>query len=88
MAKYLHKKEPSIYVSPLLSSVAWRAEWLRSLLMAKKPTITRETANTATKVYRYSNEKLLKTLPGFSFRTVEESVRDTCRILLTDLKSG
>ncbi len=86
MAKRLNKKEPSIYVSPLLSSVAWRAEWLRALLLAKKPTITKETANTASQVYRYSGEKLLKALPGFRFRSVEESVADTCRILLQEFK--
>ena len=77
MAKHLGKPAPSINVPPALASVAWRVEAVKAFLLGKKPEITRETAGTASKVYRYSSEKLINTL-GFQFRDVEETIREIC----------
>jgi nucleoside-diphosphate-sugar epimerase len=78
MAKHLDRKAPGIYISPLMASLAWRAETVRALVTGTKPEITREMAITASQTYAYSSEKLCKTL-NFEFRDVEETVREICR---------
>jgi len=83
VAKYLNKPAPTVNVPPAMTALAWRVEALRSVLTKSKPEITREMAITTSQVYRYSNEKLKKTL-GFNFIPAEESIRDVCRIFLND----
>jgi hypothetical protein len=84
MAKYLNKPAPSVSVSPVLSSVAWRVEAFRSLLTGSKPEITREMAVTASQTYKYTSEKLCKTL-DFKFRSVEKSIEEICGFYLRDI---
>jgi nucleoside-diphosphate-sugar epimerase len=83
MAKYLGKPAPKINVPPAMTSIAWRVEWLRSLLTGSKPEVTREMATTTSQVYTYSNEKLKKTI-GFEFIPAEKSIREVCEIFLRD----
>ena len=83
MARYLDKPAPTVHVTPFLSRLGWRMEAVRSFLLRSKPAVTRDMASTSTQVYRYSNEKVKNTI-GFTFRTVEESVKDTAEIFLKD----
>ena len=86
IAKYLNKPAPSVYVTPALTAVARRLETARAFVTGSRSKITREMAITASQVYRYSSEKLWKTL-NFKFRPVEESIREICGFYMEDLKS-
>ena len=86
IAKYLNKPAPSVNVPPAMSALAWRVEAIRSFLTGTKPEITREMAITSSQVYKYSSEKLCKTL-DFKFRQVEESIREICQFYIKDLRN-
>jgi hypothetical protein len=68
-----------------MTSVAWRLEAVRAFLTGSKPEVTREMATTTSQVYTYSSEKLCKTI-DFSFRPVEESIREICGYYTADLQ--
>lgn len=61
-ADLLHKKRPNIAVRPLMSSVAWRLDWLVSKLFNVKRTLTKETAQAAHSTSIYSNQLICQTL--------------------------
>lgn len=83
VGRYLNKPAPTVIVPPALTSVAWRVEAIRAFLTGSKPEITREMAITTSQVYRYSNEKLKRTL-DFEFIPLEESIREICGFFLKD----
>ena len=84
IAKYLDKPAPFVNVPPAMTAVAWRVEAIRSFLTRSKPEITREMAITTSQFYRYSSEKLCKTL-DFKFRPVEDSIREICGFFMKDI---
>lgn len=77
------KKPPAIRINKLISSLSWRAEWLRSNLLRQPPLITREIMHSSSRTYNYSNEKI-RQATGHEFISVKECVEETCRILLTE----
>jgi len=83
MARYLDKPAPKIHVPPALTGLAWRIEAIRSFLMRTRPEVTREMATTTAQVYTYRNDKIRK-YTGMEFIPVEECIKDTCRIFLSD----
>ncbi len=83
MAKHLHKPAPSVNVPPFMSGIAWRIEYLRSLLMHTKAEISKEMAVTSTQQYTYSNDKIRK-VAGFRFTPIEESIKEICTFYLKD----
>ncbi len=74
--KVLNKKQPSIKAGPLLSGLAWRMEKVRCLITGKNPLITKETALSAQKTSKYSNEKLNNFLPDYSFIPIDKSIKE------------
>ena len=74
IAKVLGKGAPSIQVTPLLSSLAWRVEWVRGLVTGLRPLITKETALTSGHSYYYSSAKALRWFPEFGFRGIGEVI--------------
>lgn len=74
-------KRPGRKVSPLLASVVWRLEALRSLITGKDPLVTRETANTGLALIKVDNNKLLKSLTEFKYRPLEETITRICNAL-------
>jgi len=84
IAKHMGKPAPSVNVSPAMTAFAWRVEAVRAFLTGSKPEVTREMAITTSQVYRYSSEKLCKTL-NFTFRPVEETIGEICGLYLTDV---
>ena len=85
IAKYLGKPAPTVNVPPSMTSIAWRVEAVRAFLTGSKPEVTREMATTTSQIYTYSSAKLCKTL-DFTFRPVEESIREICNIYLSENK--
>lgn len=83
VAKYLDKPAPFINVPPYLSNLAWRLEYLRTLIMGSKPEITKEMALTSVQKYYYSNEKVRR-MAEFRFRPIETSIKEICEFYLKD----
>lgn len=79
IAKAFHKKPPHKKVTPLLSSLVWRLEAIKSRFNGKEPLVTKETALTAMTKARFDNSKLLKSLPGFSYHTLEDTIQHSCK---------
>jgi len=75
MAGALNKKPPHIKAGAMLTGFVWRWNALESFFTKEKPTITKETANTAQKKVFYNNEKLLKALPDFSYTSLMDTVK-------------
>jgi len=72
------KKQPHKKVSPFMAQVVWRMEAIKSLFTGKKPLLTKETATTAMANVQFDNSKLLKFLPDFKYRPMEETIKDVC----------
>lgn len=79
------KKHPNRKATLFLSGIAWRLEKIKSMLTGNKPLLTKETAGVAqTKTY-WSNDKILKALPEFSFQPLEKSIAAACEKYLKAL---
>lgn len=85
IAKSLGCAPPKIRVPEFLGSVAWRVAKIISIFSRRKPIITKETAQTAMKKYKYSNEKICNTL-NYKFIPMKQSIDDTCQFFLNDMK--
>ena len=72
------KKRPARKATPFLLGIAWRIEWFKSLFTRQKPLLTRESAKVAVSKTWFDNDKILKTLPGFSFTPLQNSVQKAC----------
>jgi nucleoside-diphosphate-sugar epimerase len=78
MAKGFGKKQPSKKAGPFFAGIAWRTEKLKSAFSRHKPLITRESVAIASRRSTYDNRKLLKVLPAFRFRSLEDSIFEAC----------
>jgi dihydroflavonol-4-reductase len=87
IAKSFGKKPPHKKVTPALAKIVWRLEAIKSRFTGKEPLITKETAATALAKVHFDNSKLKKYLPGFTYRTIEETITDTCALLQQKLNS-
>ncbi|TCJ13115.1 NAD-dependent epimerase/dehydratase family protein [Flaviaesturariibacter flavus] len=78
MADGFGKPRPSREASPLLGSIAWRMEALKSALTGQKALLTKESARVAQSRTTFSNHALLEALPGFAFAPLEEVIENAC----------
>ena len=78
MAEAFGKKPPHRKVTPLLASVVWRLERLKSLITGADPLLTKETAETAQQKVGFDHSKLLQYLPDFRFTPISESINKAC----------
>ena len=78
MAHGFGKKSPSKKAGPFLAGLAWRTEKIKSLFSRHKPLITRESVAIAGRKSLYDNRKLLRALPAFHFRSLEDSIFEAC----------
>jgi nucleoside-diphosphate-sugar epimerase len=72
------KKGPSRKTTAFLMNIAWRLEKIKSIFTGKRPLLTKESARVAQSQTWFENDKLLKTLPGFSFTPLEETIKKAC----------
>jgi len=86
MAAGFGKKQPSRKATPFLAGLAWRKENIKSLFTKKRPLITRESVAIANRRSIYNNQKLVKTLPSFHFRSLEDSIFEACERYLNNLQ--
>jgi hypothetical protein len=47
--------------------------------------LTKETAETAQQSVRFDNAKILKALPGFSFKPLQQTIDESCSYYLSKL---
>ncbi len=80
IAKAFGKKPPHKKVTPLVAAIVWRLEALKSKFTNKEPLVTKETAKTAMAKVNFDNSKIKAYLPGFNYRTIEETITDTCAL--------
>jgi nucleoside-diphosphate-sugar epimerase len=78
MAHGFGKKQPSKKAGPFFAGLAWRTEKIKSAFSRHKPLITRESVAIASRRCSYDNHKLLKALPSFRFRSLEDSIFEAC----------
>jgi dihydroflavonol-4-reductase len=78
MAKGFGKKPASHKAGPFLTSLAWRMAKIKSAFTGEKSLVTRESVAIAGSRHDYDNSKLLRTLPEFRFRPVEDSIFEAC----------
>lgn len=76
MADAFGKKRPSKKVTPFIAEVAWRLEKLKSFFTGKTPLITKESAKVAQSNTHFENGKLLKALPDFKFKPLEQTIKE------------
>jgi dihydroflavonol-4-reductase len=81
MAKAFGKKPPHKQVTPLIAKIVWRLEAIKSFFTKQDPLITKETAKTAFAKVNFDNSKLLKYLPQFTYRKLEDTIAATCAAL-------
>lgn len=81
IADALGKKRPYIRVNSWIAALAWRAIKIKSFLTNSKPFITKESASTAQRIYRYSSKKIIEKC-AFHYIPIKDSVRDICKLLL------
>ncbi|MFT3703387.1 MAG: NAD-dependent epimerase/dehydratase family protein [Agriterribacter sp.] len=79
MANAFGKKPPHKKVTAFMASVIWRMEKIRSAVTGKEPLLTKETVNTAQKNVSFDNSKLLKALPVFQYKPLQQTIEDYCQ---------
>jgi dihydroflavonol-4-reductase len=87
VADSLKVKRPKHKVSKSLSAVAWRYEYLRSLILNKAPEFTADDMRIARILFSYSNTKVIKTT-GHKFRTIQQSIAETAQVFLESKNKG
>jgi nucleoside-diphosphate-sugar epimerase len=75
IAKAFNKKPPSKKVTPFLSALVLQLEIVKAIFTREKPLITKETTEAAQAIVKYDNSKLLKTLRGFKYTPIEETIQ-------------
>ena len=78
MAAGFGKKHPTRIAGQFLAGMAWRKEKIKSLITRNRPLITRESVAIAARQSKYDNHKMLKALPSFHFRSLEDSIFEAC----------
>lgn len=81
------KKRPARKTNPFLLGLAWRLERLKSFFTGGKPLLTKESARVAVSHTHFENDKLLETLPGFSFSPLEKTIQKACEKYVAALRS-
>ncbi|MBI2730437.1 MAG: NAD-dependent epimerase/dehydratase family protein [Sphingobacteriales bacterium] len=81
------KKPPHREAKKWMGELIWRLDKLKSMFTGSNPLLTKETSRTARAKVYFDNSKILKALPGFQFRKMEETIKETCAIYLQRIKS-
>lgn len=87
IATAFRKRLPQKKVTPFIARIVWRLEGLKSMFTKRDPLVTRETAVSALAHVYFDNSKLRRYLPGFSYRSLEETITDTCAAMQQKLNT-
>lgn len=78
IADGMKKKRPAIYATPLMTSFAWRADWLLSKLFFQKRKLTRSMARSAHKNESFDSTKIIKAL-DYNFINMKDYIREIAK---------
>jgi nucleoside-diphosphate-sugar epimerase len=78
-------KRPFIRVNKPIASLAWRLDALRALITRDTPIATRDSVTLARDDFRYSNDKVCRTL-NFTFRPLGDTISETASAYLDSLR--
>jgi dihydroflavonol-4-reductase len=76
IAQTLGVKPPAIEVNPFIREMAWRAAWLASKITGKPAFITKQTARSSARTFRYDNQKSLEAF-DFAYTPISQTIRET-----------
>jgi nucleoside-diphosphate-sugar epimerase len=87
IADALKVKPPKYKVSKTLSTLAWRYEYLRSLVLNKAPNFTADDMRIARIAFNYSNTKVINT-SGYKFRPLAQTITETAMAFIDSKNKG
>jgi nucleoside-diphosphate-sugar epimerase len=79
IADGLGKRRPFIRVNWAMATLSWNFFKLKSLFTGKSPVITKETARTAMREYRYSSKKFTD-ISGMEFIRISDTIDNICQV--------
>lgn len=82
IADTFNKKRPSIKVGKIITAIAWRIDWLFTIITSREPLLTKNSAKSSHNISYYSSKKIQNQL-GFEF----ESIAKSCATICKDFKS-
>ena len=85
ICRQLHVKAPSLEAGPFLTGLAWRLSGAWGRFTGTRPTITKESARSSQGKSAFSNEKLLRDFPEFTFTDLEDTIETTIRGRMNEL---
>lgn len=88
ICKNFDRNPPRFEATPWMTGITWRVEQVVSFVTGKKPFITKEVAHHAMQLNRYDNIKLLKALPDFAYRNLDETFDFVCKIYVEERASA
>ena len=88
IADQFKKPQPHRLATPFLGEIAWRLEHLKSYFSGHRPLLTKESAKVAHSRTNFDNSKILKTLPGFSFTPLQQTIEIACGQYEQAIKNG
>ena len=74
LSYFLKCSGPAKYLSKRLINIAWRYDWLKSVLFGRSPVLTRDSVRISHKKSYYSNAKIIEKL-GYQFVPIKESLQ-------------
>jgi len=86
VANKLIVNPPKKEVKPWQLQLAWRLDWLNYFFKSKYRKFTKQMAKSVLNNSEFSSEKLKSDLK-FEFKSIEDSISETCELFIKDLKS-
>lgn len=84
LAENFGQPKATFKVTPILKEIAWRLEYLRSLITGKRSILTKETAQTAMRRSKYSTNKIQKEI-GYDFISIKKSLKKYCHWYMSEI---
>lgn len=78
VADLFNVRAPHIEAKPFMAELAWRVEYLKSLVSSHKPMITKETVKLSKSQFSYENRKITELL-DYKFRNLDQTLNWTCQ---------
>jgi len=86
IADNLNKKRPHIYSTNFMLNLLKFHDKFRYYLTGKEPRLTKHTLKSAQKIHICSNEKIKQAIQ-YNFKPIEDSIKEICKIFLTEFES-
>ncbi len=86
IAEKLYVKKPYIYANKFLLTFAWVFELFLQKISNRKPIITKEIANSAQSLSKYSNQKIIDEL-NYKFISIDESINKNSELFMKEFKN-